>query len=805
MGKCRAEIQKAYRERLKQKDNEGYLAKERARRRACYVPSAQLSRKKLKERNEKNRERLRRFYEKKRREREIDGENTNHDTSGYETAESGLLQVQFQFPNRKKGPQKRWKEDLIKARERIRELEKQNKETKRKNKSLQRRFQRIKHKISSSGNLTPRKEVQNLMKAAKLSEEQKNAVKKPLLLASVIAKEIDVTKRNVRRTEMKAVYSVVSGKIVKKYRCLTSLAAKAGLDRNRMSKVKTKSLSTARYTRRNKKKMFERKVTEFMEREDNSRAQPGKNDVKKTDNGEKAQTRVLKDYLENLYKKFKSENPEMKISLTTFKRIRPKNILLMALISRNTCLCTKHQNMALTAKELKAAGLNIPLNPEHMVKENVAVKAKEHFAENDVVKVNQWKRVEVEEKGKKKYVTKIMEQSFENIKSFLDFLNKQTEDFKGHVSRVSTQYEQIHALKGNLPQHNVVIQMDFAENYTCKSLEEVQSAYFNQTCVTLHPMVVYYPNSENTIEHKSIIVVSDEMGHNSTTVLTFIDKIMPIIKNIDPDVSTIHYWTDSPTSQYRNKTIIDFVANHKSTHGMNARWNYFESGHGKGPCDGLGGTVKRLADEAMRSGKVMIQDAKAFYDWAKSSSMKNVTFVESAECEKKKDELNAYQSEIRAVKGTMKLHAVVGLGNSCVKIKDVSCYCDECLSGNICSGWNEAVTRTVANENNALEEIVSPTGDSNVKLNIGDFVAAYYDVEWYVGKVVDKDDDDGEFEISFMEKRKELYRWPGKPDKLWVSADKIICIIDEPIPTGKYGGLHKLSNENQSKIAENIK
>ena len=43
MGKYRVEIQKAYRQQLKAKDNKGYLEKEKARRRACYVPSSQLS------------------------------------------------------------------------------------------------------------------------------------------------------------------------------------------------------------------------------------------------------------------------------------------------------------------------------------------------------------------------------------------------------------------------------------------------------------------------------------------------------------------------------------------------------------------------------------------------------------------------------------------------------------------------------------------------------------------------------------------------------------------------------------------
>ena len=60
---------------------------------------------------------------------------------------------------------------------------------------------------------------------------------------------------------------------------------------------------------------------------------------------------------------------------------------------------------------------------------------------------------------------------------------------------------------------------------------------------------------------------------------------------------------------------------------VTAVWNYFELGHGKGPCDGLGGTVKRMADTAIKTGKFMIQDASDFYTWVtEKSTFANVLF-----------------------------------------------------------------------------------------------------------------------------------------------------------------------------------
>ena len=55
----------------------------------------------------------------------------------------------------------------------------------------------------------------------------------------------------------------------------------------------------------------------------------------------------------------------------------------------------------------------------------------------------------------------------------------------------------------------------------------------------------------------------------------------------------VHYITDSPFSQYRTKVMFSVVANRQETFGLQACWDYFEAGHGKGSCDGISGTAKK--------------------------------------------------------------------------------------------------------------------------------------------------------------------------------------------------------------------
>jgi hypothetical protein len=46
---------------------------------------------------------------------------------------------------------------------------------------------------------------------------------------------------------------------------------------------------------------------------------------------------------------------------------------------------------------------------------------------------------------------------------------------------------------------NAIVQMDFAENFSCCSADEVQSAYWNSSAVTLHPVVVYFKNENSPL------------------------------------------------------------------------------------------------------------------------------------------------------------------------------------------------------------------------------------------------------------------------------------------------------------------
>ena len=81
-------------------------------------------------------------------------------------------------------------------------------------------------------------------------------------------------------------------------------------------------------------------------------------------------------------------------------------------------------------------------------------------------------------------------------------LVSQIQEFRSHVDRISTQMK---LLKDGLEDNELIVQMDVAEKYSCQSLDEIQSAYWNQTTVIRHRTVIYYKQGQE-LKHKSLIL-----------------------------------------------------------------------------------------------------------------------------------------------------------------------------------------------------------------------------------------------------------------------------------------------------------
>lgn len=793
MAKTNAERQKAYRERKKAKDGSEYLEKERLRQKKNYTKVKDLSERELKKRREAVRMRVTKHRKDEKELIELSNKiitaSVNSPVSSTSSESSPLL-VAMAFPKRGESARKRKRRSDDRFRKKLAKLEHEKEVLKKSNASLRQKVCRMKKsKVKDSArNLTPRKLVSNMLKEGGLSPSTTSKdIKKNLLFAHVVSEEIRASTLE-RKNKRASIRRMVSGRILKKYKLIKFAANKTGNDRRKMGRSSSKILNFPS-SKRGFDPAVHKSVLEFYSRDDISTALPGKRDCKKVKKSQ-IQKRSLNDYLSNLYHKLKSEQPNLKVSFASFAKMRPKHFILANFVNRRSCLCTKHQNLALKLKMLKTLQKTVQTNPDTFIKQTSDDDIKKILQNCKVKKYEyeEWQKVDVqvktksgEEKTKKKM--KVLRKS-KCKADFDEYFLKEATMFREHAKRIKNQYVVQKSLKENLLPNHIYIHMDFAEDYKCRSQEEIQSAYWSQTQVTIHPVVAYF-KKEGKVVHQSFVYISDEPRHDARFVFALLRSLVPQLLQLIPKLEFVHYWTDSPTSQYRNKTIFKIISCHREYFDVSATWNYMEAGHGKGPCDPIGGTAKRKADYAVKHAKAIIQDAQEFYQWAKTTedtSKIKFMFLSSDEYENAASFLKNACFDIESVSGTMKIHAVFPHEVNRIWVREMSCFCQSCFTNKFhsetaCHGWRMANLKSLTNV---------PARDQEMLPEVNEHVAAIYDRAVYIGKVIDVDDTDAHisfYEHNGMITHTTVFRVPKRKDEIWISYRDILCILPEPVVT----------------------
>ena len=517
---------------------------------------------------------------------------------------------------------------------------------------------------------------------------------------------------------VKVVQQMTSPSKLKKQRITSQLAKDVGLDRRSIT-VDHRGQVSRLVKSENRKEQ----VLAFLQLPDHSVTLAGKKDTV-TVNGEKKQKVILTQFLKPLHQEYNDSHPDQLVSLSFFTNVRRKAKFIKTLNYHSTavCLCIQHQNFALKLRSIAACG--IPTIPDTLSKEYTqeTFLARLNAAQlPETVCFQTWKRVPVPygDPSYQKVSVKLrpVEQNMPRAE-FIAVLMADFDRIAKHIFRATSQHQAIRSLRQEMTAEECTIQMDFANNWNIGYSEEVQSAFYAKDSITLHPAVIHVRYGNSTVSD-CLSIVSDDRTHDAGAILAIMTILTKYISELYPQVKTLHYCSDSPSSQYRNISMFSVIAKHRELFGQSCTWAYFESGHGKGPCDGVGAAAKRKADTALQKGNNIV-NAEDFVRLGNIDG--NVTYIHlplSASYRARKD-LNTLVTK-RSVPGTMKVHAVVTLVPSQkIAVRETSCYKDCCWS-NLqpkigCSGWKQHTlfspsekTDEIANDTTALVTNHNPT------------------------------------------------------------------------------------------------
>lgn len=442
------------------------------------------------------------------------------------------------------------------------------------------------------------------------------------------------------------------------------------------------------------------RIQKFYREIDISSPRPAAKDCKsvKNNNGkETIQQRLMLVNLREAYALFpewyeKQYKEEITIGFSTFCQYRPEECILPddSKGIHNVCVCVYHQNVKLLLDGLHALIIKLKL------KEDIPTTYKEIFniilCENPTeacrydecfdcpgfnkvanqfliffknssitdIECKQWAIVD------KKYQLITVKLT---VQDYVEQLRKKfTADFRIHDYVAKSQNDFVRSAINNLKDNEILVMLDFSENYSCIIQNEIQAHHWNHQQVTIHPFCIYRKiNGEAKPEH--LVIISENLDHNVQAVTLFQEKLIAYLNEKKYNVSKIIYVSDGAAAQYKNRYNFLNLAHHFEKFSIIAEWHFFASCHGKSPCDGTGGTVKRLARRASIQ-NALIRTAKELYDWAiEALPNMNFVFCTNEEHSNIKNRLSKYFEKAKTIKGTTSSHAFIPLiKNGSVKI-----------------------------------------------------------------------------------------------------------------------------------------
>ncbi|CAH0558681.1 unnamed protein product [Brassicogethes aeneus] len=497
-------------------------------------------------------------------------------------------------------------------------------------------------------------------------------------------------------------------------------------------------------------------VHSFYESDEVSRAMPGMKDCVTVTKPDGSKTKISKKLilcnLKEAYKHFKDKFPDIKIGFSKFAELRPKQCILAGQSgTHSVCLCTTHQNIKLmienaklniltngNLKNYKQCIAKMLCNPSSIACNvgnceycpgvtEIHKMLQDSFDENFIEKVQfrQWVSVdrcnlETLEKTSEEFIDLFCSKMSALVKH--DFIAKQQGAFLNNT-------------KENLHDSEFVVTCDFSENYSIVLQDEAQSYHWTSQQITIDPFVIYYKQEDN-IEHLSFVIISECLQHNTVAVYTFQKKLICYLTNKFQKLPRkISYFSDA-------------------------------TAHGKGPCDGVGGSVKRLAarDSLQTPYDNQIQTPQDLFEWAVENIPKvDFAFFTQEDYAVSEMFLESRFKQALTIKGTQQFHAFIPNTKSELLVKQFS---DEM------QGWERNVAKPV----------------DTLKLeDVSGYVTTVYGKNWWLGYVLEKDEEHDEVKITFLHPcgPASSLSYPRHADVLWLSVVDILARVNPVTPTGR--------------------
>lgn len=230
--------------------------------------------------------------------------------------------------------------------------------------------------------------------------------------------------------------------------------------------------------------------------------------------------------------------------------------------THSVCLCVYHQNAKLLVSALRESSLTLNDLMASLVCSPTSAKCMlercEQCPSSDCLPqlilaacpmINDMETIEY-----KKWVSASLVDVRVDVDVFQDQLVTAITELTSHHFIAKSQAQYLKERKSSLQQEEIIVLMDFAENFSFVVQDAVQGFHWDTNQATLHPMVVYHKALEagDSLQCTSYCIISDSMEHSTAAVHLFITKLLEDLRH-SLKCTSVSYFTDGAASQYKNK------------------------------------------------------------------------------------------------------------------------------------------------------------------------------------------------------------------------------------------------------------
>lgn len=146
-----------------------------------------------------------------------------------------------------------------------------------------------------------------------------------------------------------------------------------------------------------------------------------------------------------------------------------------------------------------------------------------------------------------------LEVRIENSDEFIQTFLKRLGVLIRHVFITDQQNTYIKEVKTLLRKTDILVLMDFSENYGFVVQDAVQGYHWTNEQATIHPFAIYYRNQMDEIKNESFVVISDCLKHDTIAVHLFQRRLLEFLRKKCQHFKKIIYFSDGSAAQYKNK------------------------------------------------------------------------------------------------------------------------------------------------------------------------------------------------------------------------------------------------------------